>query len=186
MKRIVHQLSATNYYIPNWPVQHLFLGTFNPTGGDKVNYYYGRDSNQFWPLLREIIGLKFRIERGSEFFDELKQHGIGCMDMIHAVNVPDEKIEYVLGKGYNDAKIINSYTKREYNTSAIKTIIQNNRGIKVYSTWGKGQTLTEWTKELAKIEGVNPLVSPSMAARVPKGIHKFEYMLDDWKSKIKF
>lgn len=185
MKRIEHQLSSKDYYIPNWPVKHLFLGTFNPTGGDKVNYHYGRNRNQLWPLLREITGSEFNLEIRSEFFEDLKHHGIACMDMIHSVSVPADKIDHVLGKGYNDSKIINGYTNREYNTPSIQEVIQNNTNIRVYSTWGKGQSLKEWQNEVAKIQGVVPLVSPSMAARVPKGANKFEFMLKDWKTKIK-
>ncbi len=186
MKRVVHQLSTKDYYIPKWPVKHLFLGTFNPAGGDKVNYYYGRATNQLWPLLREITGCKFQQDSPMEFFAELKQNGIACMDMIHAVNVPEEKVEFVLGKGYSDAKIINGYTTREYNTNTILKVIERNPDVKVYSTWGKGQKLKEWRTEIAKIEGIALLVSPSMAARVPKGTKKFEYMLENWKSKIEF
>ncbi len=42
MKTICHQLYSETYYVPNWPIKHLFLGTFNPEGGEKVPYYYGR------------------------------------------------------------------------------------------------------------------------------------------------
>ncbi|WP_417607975.1 hypothetical protein [Owenweeksia hongkongensis] len=186
MKQVKHQLATKEYYIPDWPVKHLFLGTFNPEGGEKVNYYYGRARNKFWPLLRELTEAKFQLNNTQEFFAELKHHGIACMDMIDTVNVPEERLGKVLGKGYSDATIINGYTEREYNTKAIQKLIGSNPGIKVYSTWGKGQQLMEWKGEIAKVEGLIPLVSPSMAAWVPKGTDKFEFMLADWESKIKF
>jgi hypothetical protein len=184
MKTVKHQLANKDFYIPQWPVKHLFLGTFNPEGGDPVHYYYGRSKNQLWPLLRELTGSDFQLDDSTTFFSDLKNHGIACMDMIHAVSVPDEDLDYVFGKGYSDTKIINGYTEREYNTSKINQVIEQNPGVKVYSTWGKGQPLMEWTNEVAKIEGIVPLASPSMAARIPKGEKKFGYMLNDWSSKI--
>jgi hypothetical protein len=48
---IYHQLCKEEFYIPNWEIKYLFLGTFNPDGGQKVNYYYGRNSNQTWKIL---------------------------------------------------------------------------------------------------------------------------------------
>lgn len=186
MRRVEHQLASRDFYIPSWPVKHLFLGTFNPAGGDEVAYYYGRSKNQLWPLLRVLTSSELILDQTNDFFTELQQHGIACMDMIHAVNVPEDDLDFVFGKGYSDTKIINGYTSREYNTATINEVIKKNPGIKVYSTWGKGQPLLEWVKEVARIDGIIPLVSPSMAARIPKGKKKFEYMLADWKSKILF
>jgi len=39
-------------------------------------------------------------------------------------------------------------------------------------------------EEVKKIENLINLKSPSMAARVPKGFHKFDFMLNDWREKI--
>jgi hypothetical protein len=66
-------------------------------------------------------------------------------------------------------------------------LIAKNKSIKIYTTWGNGSNLSEWKDEVEKIRNeveVVQLVSPSLAARVPKGQNKFEYMLADWKSKI--
>ena len=63
------------------------------------------------------------------------------------------------------------------------SLLNKNQGVKIYSTWGVGANLKEWKKEVAKIDFVK-LVSPSMAARVPKGTKKFEFMLSDWTEKI--
>ena len=56
MKKINHQFSCESFYIPNWEVQHLFVGMVNPEGGARVSYYYGRDKNHLWLLFSAIIG----------------------------------------------------------------------------------------------------------------------------------
>jgi hypothetical protein len=184
MEKTRHQLTDQDYFIPHWPIKYLFLGTFNPAGGDEVNYYYGRKRNQVWPLLREITGKELDLENKSAFLAELKELGIGCMDMILEVHASTDRLAFVVGKGYSDAKIINNYTQRIYNTATINTIIAQNEGVQIFSTWGKGRPLKEWKNEVLKISSIVSLVSPSMAAKVPKGIKKFEFMLADWSSKI--
>lgn len=180
---IYHQLLNTHFFIPNWKVRHLFIGTFNPQGGEVVSYFYGRPKNQTWKLLSEIFGVIFD-PNSDDFFELIQKHHIACMDMIRSVNAPESDVENILGRGYSDSKIINGRVQREYNTSQIRSVIQNNPGIKIYSTWGKGQTLQDWTAEVARIPGRIPLVSPSMVAKVPAGVEKFDYMLGDWRSKI--
>jgi hypothetical protein len=106
--------------------------------------------------------------------------------MIRSIEFNENEIakENILGKGYSDSKIINNKVTRVYNTETIINIISENPGIKVYSTWGKGSNLTEWETETRKIKNLINLVSPSMAAKVPKGSEKYKYMLSDWQSKI--
>ena len=171
--------------VPNWQVKHLFVGTFNPEGGASVRYFYGRNRNRTWELLSDIFKLKMDVIR-YDFIENIKQAGIACIDIIQSIEF-DEKIispEYILGKGYSDSKIINNKVTRVYNTETIINIISENPGIKVYSTWGKGSNLTEWETETRKIKNLINLVSPSMAAKVPKGSEKYKYMLSDWQSKI--
>ena len=181
-----HQLKDKDFFVPDWNVNHLFLGTFNPSGGDPVNYFYGRLKNKTW----ELLSIIFKTELNPckfNFFDELKKTGIACMDMISSVEVDVSEIEYVIGKGYPDSKIINNKVKRIYNTNEIISIVEKNPGVKVYSTWGIGSKIRDWTNEINRIENVHKIIklhSPSMAARVPKGSNKFEYMLEDWSKKI--
>jgi hypothetical protein len=54
----------------------------------------------------------------------------------------------------------------------------------VFSTWGKGAKLKEWKNEVSILGPVISLVSPSLAARVPKGEIKFNFMLNDWSHKF--
>ena len=135
MEIICHQLCKETYYVPNWPIKHLFLGTFNTEGGEKVHYYYGRvtgeKGNKTWKLLSEIFNTTFD-PRSPLFFDVLKNYRIGCIDLIHSVEIDESKTELVIGKGYKDTIIINNKVKRIYNTSEILRIIANNPGAKIY------------------------------------------------------
>jgi G:T/U-mismatch repair DNA glycosylase len=183
MTEIKHQLE--NESIPIWKIKYLFLGTFNPEGGEKVNYYYGREKNQTWRLISDIFGEDFNVNEKS-FFNLLKKHKIACVDMINKVSASKEKIDKITGKGYKDSEIINSSVIRHYNTKVILKIKKQNKGINIYSTYGKGSSLKEWQNEIIKIGKIIQLVSPSLAARVPKGKNKYDYMLSDWKGKIHF
>jgi G:T/U-mismatch repair DNA glycosylase len=178
-----HQFINSDFFIPSWEVQHLFIGTFNPQNGQQVPYFYGRPRNQTWPLLSKIFGETMNPQSG-DFFQLIKKHRIACMDMIKSVEAPDSLLVHINGQGFSDSKIINTEVQRTYNTDSILTIICSNPGAKVYTTWGKGSTLKNWVLEIERIPNRIQLVSPSMAARVPKGNQKFEYMLNDWSSKI--
>ncbi len=182
-KKVEHQLKKTKYYIPDWKVSHLFIGTFNPNGGESVNYYYGRSRNKTWQLLSIIFKEEISPNK-KDFFAKLKKHGIGCIDLIDTVEAEEKSISHILGKGYKDSAIINTSVNRNYNTEHIFNVINSNPQIKIYSTWGKGPNLKEWKNEIGKIKSIVHLVSPSLASRVPKGQKKFDYMLNDWSNKI--
>jgi hypothetical protein len=185
MLKINHQLSHLS---PKWEVKHLFIGTFNPEGGDPVSYFYGREKNFFWKLLSEIFNEDFN-PKSTNFIQLLEQHKIACMDMIQSIQRNDKKefsreeLENITGKGYSDSKIINGSIIREYKTLEIQGIIAKNK-CHVYSTWGTGSTLKNWKNETDKISFTANLVSPSPVARVPKGVSKYCYVLNDWRNKI--
>ena len=188
MKLINHQFINEPFFLADWEVKHLLIGTFNPEkiseGGVSVNYYYGRQKNQTWKLLSNIFCCDLN-PNSEDFFFLLKKNKIACIDMITQLKVSENKIDNIIGKGFKDTEIINGTVERIYNTIAIQKLINENVGVKTYSTWGKGPNLKEWKQEIEKIGKLIALVSPSMAAKVPKGSVKFDYMLDDWKPKIK-
>jgi hypothetical protein len=188
MKTIVQQLIDQAYFVPQWKIKHLFLGTFNPAGGEAVSYFYGRQKNFTWKILNEIFLNEFKnsdLNLRSDFFEKLEANEIACMDMIRSVQIAEQYAHLVTGKGYSDSKIINNKVIREYNTIWINKVIIANPGIKVYSTWGTGSILSNWVRELAKLEApVIGLKSPSPVARVPSGTEKYNYVLADWRSKI--
>ncbi|MCK6612042.1 MAG: hypothetical protein L6Q78_13495 [Bacteroidia bacterium] len=183
MNNIKHQLANQPFYTPNWEVKYLLLGTFNPDGGELVKYYYGRPKNQTWRILSELFSEDFDPKK-DDFLNKLKLHKIACMDMIHQVNSPSNRLNEILGKSYKDTAIINKFVNRTYRTDSILQVIANNNNIQVFSTWGNGLKLKDWKNEVNKIQEIIPLVSPSLAARVPKGTNKYNYMLNDWKIKF--
>lgn len=135
MNLIHHQL---NHLTPNWDVKHLFIGTFNPEGGENVSYFYGREKNFCWKILSDIFNEEFN-PKSKDFFQLLERHKIACVDMIKSVQRRDNlefqegQLNNIIGKGYSDSKIINGSIKREYNTKEIQQIISLNN-CKVYST----------------------------------------------------
>ena len=186
---IKHQLTNEDFYNPNWEIKHLFIGTFNPQGGQRVNYFYGRDSNFTWKILSKIFDENFNPfdDNFTElFFRNIIKHKIACVDIINFVKFDENAIDEneIIGRGYSDSKIINNKVYREYNTESILEIIRNNPNINIYSTWGKGSNLKSWRVEIEKFSNLIKLVSPSKVARVPKGVVKFDYILNDWKNKI--
>ena len=189
MPTIRHQFINEDFFIPKWEIKHLFLGTFNPmpanggSEGQKVNYFYGRERNQTWKLLSEIFQITFDVN-AKDFKQKLVESKIACMDMLNSVICEDALLPDILGQGFKDAAIINNKVKRTYNTQSITETIQKNSGIIVYSTWGKGSSIKEWIIETEKIKNITPLASPSLAAKVPKGTKKYEYMLENWKKNI--
>lgn len=184
MQRILHQFHNEEFYEPSWKIKHLFLGTFNPSGGEKVNYYYGRELNQTWPTLSLIFDCEFKPANTAQFYSLIKEKQIACLDLIDELIVPLNRLDFVLGKGYKDSSIINGIVKRKYNTIRINNIIKNNPGIHIYSTWGKGSNLLEWNAEVSKIDNILKLVSPSLAAKVPKGTKKIPHIIGQWQTKI--
>ena len=183
MESINHQFLNSEFFIPHWPIKYLFIGTFNPTGGEKVKYYYGREKNQTWKVLSIIFNKKLN-QSDACFMENIQNLGIGCVDLIKAVKFDESLTDDVLGKGYMDSKIINNQVERQYNTEKLLELVENNPDVEVYSTWGKGSNLKDWKNEVAKLGEICNLVSPSLAARVPKGVNKYDFILNDWKSKI--
>lgn len=87
---VKHQLIKSEYFIPNWPIKTLVLGTFNPTGGQEVDYFYGRNRNRFWPAVFMCFNLNYDtpIELKQKL-DLMEEHHFGCMDIIKSVKVND-------------------------------------------------------------------------------------------------
>ena len=183
MTPIIHQLAKNQNYIPLWDIKYLLVGTFNPAGGEQVNYYYGRKTNMTWKLISTIFGEEIN-PNNPNFIQLLIKHKIGCIDLISSITCDEAKIPQIIGNGYSDSKIINKKVTREYNTAIINQLFKSNPNLKIFTTWGKGSNLKEWRLEVEKIKINSKLLSPSMAARVPKGVNKFEYVLRDWQIKF--
>ena len=74
MKLINHQFINEPFFLPDWEVKHLLIGTFNPEkiseGGVSVNYYYGRQKNQTWKLLSNIFCCDLNPNSEDFFFSD--------------------------------------------------------------------------------------------------------------------
>lgn len=180
MKIREHQFKKKEFYLPQWDVDHLFIGTFNPSGGEKVPYYYGRNKNRFWKLLSEV----FKIDldpNDSLFFENLKSLKMGCMDLIDSISYPEEYKDRVLGKGYSDNVLFLSTINKVYNTNNILDIISKNKLQKVFFTNSGGSLRKEQKLELEKIQSVCEVIylcSPS-----PVNPNR-DNCLEDYKQKI--
>ena len=58
--KIDHQFLKSKFFLPNWKIQTLVLGTFNPSCGEETDYFYERCQNNFWRTIEEISKLDYR------------------------------------------------------------------------------------------------------------------------------
>lgn len=181
---IFHQLPNL---LPNYPTKILLLGTFNPSCGEQVIVHYGRKRNKTWPVLSAILNEDFDTKRAS-IHEKMNAHGIACIDIIQSVDVPENLVQGICGKGYSDSKLFDKSITRNYiDINKLNDFIAKNSGICVFSTWGKGSSLKKEAWDyINKIKQLQPLVSPSLAARVPKGERKVEYIIRKWTASLNF
>ena len=123
MIEIQHQFETKKWFIPNWDLKVLILGTFNPKCGDTVGYFYGRDRNRLWALVSYCVGREIHPNNGDDFFTALKEEGIGCMDLLRSIRVPEERKSEICGDGYNDQKLLRGTNQRTYMTEEILEVI---------------------------------------------------------------
>lgn len=135
---IEHQFLHSEYFFPNWKVNILFIGTFNPICGEQLDYYYRRSSNGFWKILKHYD--ENEIYNFTDF-NHLKSFMIdnkfGCVDVIRSVSFPDVDRPKICGKGYTDNNLFKTKLySREYNFEQIKKFILDNKVKNVFTTWG--------------------------------------------------
>ena len=180
MIEIKHNFYDKDFYFPNWDIKFLFIGTFNPSGGESVSYYYGRKRNRFWKLLSEVFKQDFNPKNDS-FFSDIKKYKIGCVDLIGSVTLDEKYSNLILGKGYKDSELFKSNIIKSYNTNEILKLILNNGLNRVYFT-NSGKSFNKEQKlELKKIEKefeVIYLCSPSPVNR------NRNYCLEDYIKNI--
>lgn len=154
--------------IPEWKIEHLFVGTFNPEWNEnnavQADYFYGRKRNNFWSIIAIVFGnedLKHKSKAEKLFF--LKNKKIGLTDLILNVKNANSSSEVDiinLTKKFSD-NVLNTY-ELEFNTNSIIEIIKKNKSIKgVYLTRstlnGINQVAIEWNKiaEFCKSNNIN-------------------------------
>lgn len=176
-----HHFSKKDFYFPKWEVEHLFIGTFNPSGGETVPYYYGRKRNRFWKLLSQVLNIELDPNTDT-FFENIKKYKIGCIDLIHSVKFEEKYKDFILGKGYKDSVLFKKDIEKTYNTSEILKFISKYNLTQIYFT-NSGSSLNKEQKlELKKINDVCKVVylcSPS-----PVNPNRGQ-CLEDYLNKIK-
>ena len=166
MIEIRHQFENEDWFVPDWKLRVLILGTFNPECGDPVAYFYGRKKNQLWHLVSYCRGIELHPNHGDDFLSALKEEGIACMDLIRSIRVSEERKGEICGKGYSDQMLFRGTNQRTYMTEEILEVIKKNPGLRVLPTWGKGSFRKKDELELARMPELPFLHSPSPASRV--------------------
>ena len=126
--------------IPNWDVEYLFIGTFNPKiEGNNANYFYGRSNNDFWYILPQVFNKESLIDRkyreDKDYLKSfLKTNKIGLTDLISKIANVDEN-------NSDHQKFILSYKDKDleryelvFNTEHIIKLIDKNNLKGVYFT----------------------------------------------------
>jgi hypothetical protein len=177
-------------YFPSWKVNKIFLGTFNPENGTKVDYYYCREKNKFWNILLEKYNNKIIKNDFSSLKQFMIQNKFGCIDVIKSITYP-ESFESKIKNNYFDKNLfrVKGGFERIYIYERIqKYIIENNVKV-VFTTWGKGKLNKEFEIlnnhfrqfcNLYNIEFIN-LESCSFINSNFKG---FDFIKTEWYRKI--
>jgi len=161
LEKIKHKFDKNPF--PNWEVNTLIFGTFNPGKGSNADYYYGRIrekgswSNRFWPAINSYLienekgKLEARKHDINSKLDIMKDYKFGCIDLISEVKTYSP--ENIIGNGLPDRELFIKVNIRSYYTERIINFIIENNVTKIISSWGIGRTLTiEFLTELEKIK----------------------------------
>jgi len=183
-----------NDLLPDWEINNLFIGTFNPEWGEDdentVPYFYGRVANNFWCVLPEIFNshIKFNEISNKEKLQEfLKNNKIGITDIIKSLSNADinnlDHKEMVLT--YSDIYLENF--EIEDNLKNIFKLINKNKIQGVYFT----------RSSFSKIPKIKNLWNNVINKCIEKGINNYKALLTpsiyggscrqiyiDWKNKI--
>lgn len=124
---IDHQFLQQPWFIPNWKCRTLIIGSFNPAGGEQVDYFYGRQRNKFWKAVALLLGLHENHfhqgnlqERLAVKLQCLQSLGWGCSDLIRMVDVAEHFVPNIIGQGYTDQHLFNvGHVFRTYNVNQI-------------------------------------------------------------------
>jgi G:T/U-mismatch repair DNA glycosylase len=184
-----HQFYNTEYYFPTWDTNKLFLGTFNPSGGHVLDYYYKRKLNGFWKILKHYDPNN---EYNFDDFEDLKNFmtdkEFGCVDVIKRVIFPDNKLDLICGNGYTDDTLftVTNFT-RDYIFEDIKEFINRTNITVVFSTSGKREKPNEFKFLLDDFgdfcrnhnRGIQFINLPSPSGRLYRGVN-IERINNSW------
>ena len=185
-----HQFSNSPIYFPTWDIDKLFLGTFNPSCGQQLDYYYRRKVNGFWKILKHYdYNNKYNFNDFNQLKGFMTDKCFGCIDVIRSVDFPDIKEKKICGTGYTDNNLftVKGFT-REYIFEDIKNYIIRNNITNVFSTWGVRNNPKEFNILLTDFKvfctqneiNYTPLDSPS--GRLYKGPNIDRININWWNS----
>jgi len=150
--KIEHQFLHKEFFLPNWNIKTLVLGTFNPICGEKTDYFYGRCQNNFWRTIEEIHNLEYMWFQNSFEFKQkfMKDNGFGCTDIIQSIELSDSlERKEICGSGYSDQVLFTAKKcKPTYNFEEIKSFIKKNNVSKIIHTWGKRESPVVFKKHI--------------------------------------
>jgi len=185
-----------NELIPDWEIEYLFVGTFNPEwdspNGNNANYFYGRSTNDFWYILPQVFGGKNLMDKRFQketLKDYLKNKKIGLTDIVERI----DNVDFNIAQHKKDVfsfqdKEIEKY-KIVFNDEIINLINRNTlRGIFFTRKVNNNSVLCQKWLEIRKycedkgVVRVAELVTPS------RGYHSNGYTRDrklqEWKIVI--
>lgn len=147
---IHHQFIHSHIRFPIWEVDTLFLGTFNPSCGQQLDYYYKRPQNGFWKILKHYdVNNDYDFNNIDSLIQFMTIKGFGCIDIIETLDFPDEFDNQVCGQGYSDSILftVNGFI-RTYIFDQIQEFIIQNNVQNVFSTWGTRNNPVEFRNEV--------------------------------------
>lgn len=138
-----------NELFPDWTVDYLFIGTFNPSSywdeenGNNANYFYGRGASLFWCILPHSFNKNCLIDKNrEEWINFCRDNKIGITDIIK--NIPNADISNdnhkSLIKGFNDGNLEkkdingNYIFNIDFNTNEIIKYIEENKIKNIFFT----------------------------------------------------
>jgi hypothetical protein len=136
---INHQFLNQEFFLPNWKIETLVLGSFNPECGEITDYFYGRNRNRFWRVIESITNNEnyFFLNNLNRKKIVMTKYRFGCTDIIKSIKINENYRNKICGNGYSDSAL---FTLREvkstYQFEEIKQYLLTNNVKKVINTWG--------------------------------------------------
>jgi len=186
-------LHEKNSLFPNWKIDHLFIGTFNPKWDrpNKINaaYFYGR-SAYFWnttSIFFEDREYAYGWNDQDAMIKFSQKHRIGFTDLICSIQDADENKKEHLEKIYSVAdKDLETFKDIKWNTDNIISYIRKNRPANIHFTLLSGEK-SMITSAIEKIEqeirnlGLSSgrLHTPT-GSRVGEGTPRLHQLVERW------
>lgn len=135
-----NHLPGVDGLLPNWPVDTLIIGTFNPENAwapnNDAEYFYGRPRNYFWRILPRFAGEPsiHRLDVHSQI-DFLQRKKIAVTDLLIEIEGADiNNLEHIqLINGFLDDDV-NNFAPLRWNTQRIIHYLTVNDVKAVYFT----------------------------------------------------